>query len=58
VLFERVLCPVDRAEDRGIQEAAIPLVEDGGGLLVLGVASFGGGDPSRDWGFWTGIEFD
>jgi hypothetical protein len=58
VVFERVLDPVRRVEDRGLQEVAVPLPPGANGRLDLCVASAGTGDPSRDWGFLTGVAFE
>ena len=57
-LFERILDPVERPEDRGIQRVSIPLPEAATGRLEVRVTSARDGDAARDWGFLTDVEFD
>jgi hypothetical protein len=58
ILFERILDPVNRPEDRTIQHFALELPSNASGRLVLSLAGAGVGDESIDLGFWTGLEFD
>jgi len=57
VLFERVLDPLHREEDRGFHALSVDLPRDGRGV-VLRTSNVPGSDDVDDWPFWTEIAME
>jgi hypothetical protein len=55
-LFDRVLLPTDRPEDRGHQELSVVLPGDRGGMLVLRTSLADGTGSERVVAYWKDVE--
>jgi hypothetical protein len=56
VLFERVLRPHERPEDRGLQTLELALPAEAGVELLLTMRNVSGARREYDWGFWSSVE--